>query len=338
MKIGFFTDAYFPSIDGATYTVDEWSRRLRNRGHEVDIIHPESPDLEDEESGKPLGSVSNPFYEGYPVARPGNIFEKYDVVHCHSPGPIGISGLLNSKIHSTPCVYTHHTRLEEFIDYLGPVKRFKPVLGNLYRLIESGFVGRFDAVTASSDPKKRNWNVEKIPAGVDQQFFKPSERMEELEELERPLIGTSGRISREKNLREILELESDIPGTLVIGGDGPLKEELEQEYEEAEFLGWIEREKLPGFFSSLDVFVTASEGDTFCKTAFEAASCGTPVVAPDKKPFQTLLDSNTGLTYRKNLEKRLKDALEREFEPRKGSEKYSLERSADSLEELYDRL
>lgn len=338
MKIGFFTDAYFPSIDGATHTVDEWSRRLRDRGHEVEIIYPESSGYESGERETSLSSLPNPFYDGYPIARPGNIFEKYDVVHCHGPGPVGVSGLLNAKIRSTPCVYTHHTRLEEFIDYLGPMKRFKPVLGKVYRSLESVFVGRFDAVTVSSTPKKRSWNVEQIPVGADQQFFKPSETIDELRDLERPLIGTGGRVSREKNLREILELEDELPGTLVVGGDGPMREELEREYDEVEFLGWIDREKLPGFFSGLDVFFTASRGDTFCKTAFEAASCGTPVVAPDEKPFKELLESNTGLKYRSDPAEKLKEALKTEFEPRKEAKEYSLENSVDSLEKLYNNL
>jgi len=40
MKIGFFTESYFPKFDGVTYTLKAWKERLEERGHEVYIIFP----------------------------------------------------------------------------------------------------------------------------------------------------------------------------------------------------------------------------------------------------------------------------------------------------------
>ena len=40
MRIGFFSDSYFPEIDGVTYTLKSWKKELEGRGHEVYIIYP----------------------------------------------------------------------------------------------------------------------------------------------------------------------------------------------------------------------------------------------------------------------------------------------------------
>ena len=41
MRIGFFTDSYFPGIDGVTYTIDLWRDELEAAGHDVYVRHPD---------------------------------------------------------------------------------------------------------------------------------------------------------------------------------------------------------------------------------------------------------------------------------------------------------
>jgi len=49
MNIGFFTDSYFPGIDGVTYTIRAWRDRLEDRGHEVYVVYPASSHEPDDE-------------------------------------------------------------------------------------------------------------------------------------------------------------------------------------------------------------------------------------------------------------------------------------------------
>jgi len=70
MHIGFFTDSYFPGIDGVTYTIKSWRERLEARGHEVSIIYPDSSH-EPGPNEYPVPSLPNPLYTPYrlPIGR-----------------------------------------------------------------------------------------------------------------------------------------------------------------------------------------------------------------------------------------------------------------------------
>jgi 1,2-diacylglycerol 3-alpha-glucosyltransferase len=61
MNIGFFTDSYFPGIDGVTYTISAWRERLEDRGHDVYVVYPASSDDPDDRE-LPVRSLPNPFY------------------------------------------------------------------------------------------------------------------------------------------------------------------------------------------------------------------------------------------------------------------------------------
>ena len=86
MNIGFFTDSYFPGIDGVTYTIQAWRDRLESRGHEVYVVYPESGHEPDDHE-IPVPSLPNPFYRQYrfPTYRRLSTLPDLDVVHCHGP-------------------------------------------------------------------------------------------------------------------------------------------------------------------------------------------------------------------------------------------------------------
>ena len=86
MKIGLFTDSYFPRKDGTSYTIETWKEKMEERGHEVHLYYPKSS-YEPGENEHPLRSVKNPFYHGHywPLPDLSSVEEDLDVVHCHSP-------------------------------------------------------------------------------------------------------------------------------------------------------------------------------------------------------------------------------------------------------------
>lgn len=341
MRIGFFTESYFPEIDGVAYTLKLWKERLERRGHEVKIIYPDAEGYTPGKDEIPVRSVSNPFYSGYNIPVPASLdFPDFDIVHCHGPATLGVAGRLYAYINEVPSVYTHHTPLEEYFEQQVKVEAIADLMGKLYVPLEERFLSTFDTVTTNTGSPNRDVEAMELAAGIDMEFFRPGEESDW--NLERPVAGYSGRISREKNVEQVLEMAEDFPGTVVIVGEGPAREELEEEAPgNVVFKDFLDRSKLPGYYSMLDVFVTASTGDTLGLSPLEANACGTPVVAPDVHPFDKTVQEN-GLKFRKedteDFKQKVLQAVEQDWDTRDAVKNYSVEDKIDRLEQIYQGL
>jgi len=111
--------------------------------------------------------------------------------------------------------------------------------------------------------------------GVDHALFHP--RSARALDLPRPIFLSVGRVAVEKNLEALLKL--DLPGSVVVVGDGPARASLERRYPKAHFLGAQHGETLAGIYASADVFVFPSRTDTFGVVLIEAMASGLPVAA-----------------------------------------------------------
>ncbi len=343
MRVAFFSDSYFPSIDGVTYTLKSWRDELEERGHEVYIIYPESDDYSPGEREIPVRSVPNPFYSGYNIPVPTGFgsFPDVDVVHCHSPAPLGIAGRLYARRNDLPAVYTHHTPLEEYFEQELHSKVLAAALAKVHLPLENYFLNSFDTVTASTPDIDREVDHMELPVGVDTEFFQPSETdIIEDSGLERPVAGYSGRISMEKNIRELIEFAEGFEGSVFIVGEGPQKDKIKDSAPDNVLMqDFLPRERLPGFYTGIDVFVTASTADTLGLSVLEANACGTPVVTPDVEPFTHTVTEGNGLRYARgdaeDLHEKVEKALSGGFEPREAVMRFSLSKTIDRLEEIY---
>lgn len=347
MKIGFFSDSYFPEIDGVTYTLKLWKERLEERGHEVHIIYPKSNEYSSGEREHPVKSIPNPFYSGYRIPIPFTPeLPEFDIVHCHSPAFIGRIGQRYASKNGTPSVYTHHTPLEEYFAQALHSEILGSALGKVYIPIEEHFLNKFDVVTSNTDEGRRDVEMTELPVGLDLKFFQHTEEQPESlkdETLEKPIAGYSGRISDEKNVEQLVRFAEEFPGTLIIVGEGPQKKKVQKlSGGNVVFRDFLDREELPKFYSMLDVFVTASTGDTLGLSTLEANACGTPVVAPDVHPFDSTIEEENGFRYPAGdlnaLKEKTLEASESEWSTRDAVKKYSLEKTVDRLEEIYGGL
>lgn len=344
MRIGFFSDSYFPEIDGVTYTLKLWRERLEERGHEVYIIYPDNDRYEPREREIPVKSVTNPFYSGYRIPLPlSTDIPELDLVHCHSPAFLGRLGMRHASKNDIPAVYTHHTPLEEYFAQALRSELLGSALGKIYVPLEERFLNRFDTVTSNTDSGRRSVDMEEMPVGLDLEFFSYREELPETFEgldFKEPVAGYSGRISDEKNVGKLVEMAEEFEGTLIIVGEGPMKDDIEKEAgENVVTADFLEREELPDFYSMLDVFVTASTGDTLGLSTLEANACGTPVVAPDVHPFESTIGSGNGLRYEEgdieSFRRKTVKAAESDWSTREHVKKYSLEKAVDKLESIY---
>jgi glycosyltransferase involved in cell wall biosynthesis len=103
-----------------------------------------------------------------------------------------------------------------------------------------------------------------------------------------------GRVAVEKNIEAFVSL--DLPGSIVVVGDGPQREELTAKYPEVKFLGAKFGTDLAAHFSSADVFVFPSLTDTFGLVILEAMATGAPVAAFSAPgPVDIIPGSNAGV-------------------------------------------
>lgn len=341
MRIGFFTDSYFPSIDGVTYTIKAWRERLEERGHEVYIVYPEA-DYEPDENEIPVKSISNPFYPQYriPLYMRASNLPELDIVHCHGPASTGLLGRRYANKNNIRSVYTHHTPVEDYLIRGLKSEILADLAGKLYVKYENNLLKSFDCVTASTSRIERDIEPEKLPVGIEMDFFKPkNETM--FKNKENPVIGYSGRMSTNKNIEEILKLAEKMEDyNFILIGEGPTRNNLEKRApENVQFRDFLERENLPRFYSSIDVFITASTCDTLGLSPLEANACGTPVAAADVEPFKRTINQKNGARFEyrnvEEMEKAVIECLNKDKDTREKVQKFSLEKTIDKLEQIY---
>ncbi|MFC7071629.1 glycosyltransferase [Halovenus rubra] len=340
MKIGFFTDSYFPKIDGVTYTIKLWRAELEAQGHEVYIVYPDG-DYDPDEREIPVTSLPNPFYRGYriPLFRRPSTLPDLDVVHCHGPASVSLLGRYYAWRHDLPTVYTHHTPVEEYFDQGVKFESVADALAKVYLPIEESYLESFDAVTASTERIDRDINHIPLPVGIDMDFFEPTQtRWYE----DRTVIGYSGRLSKEKNVDEILEVARQLPEyDFVIVGEGPYAETLKRNPPaNVTFRDFLPREELPIFYSSIDTFVTASTADTLGLSTLEANACGTPIAAADTPPFDETIGSENGERFEYGnigaMVEAIDSCLDSTYETRAAVKRYDVDDTMSRLTTLYE--
>ena len=364
-SVAAFTDTYLPTVNGVTYTVQTWRDRWRARGGRMDVVYPSADEYEPGTDEYPVRSLPLPFYEGFRLGVPripDGVCD-VDVVHAHTPFALGLSGLRLAWRRDRPFVTSYHTPTSEYTEYLTSRDRIGHRIERLSKRYERWFFGRADAVIAPSDRTRHHLEdtvgvdteVVVISNGVDTDFFRPvdGDAFRERYGLgDGPLVGYTGRHGYEKCLSDVLQAAKGLDGvTIVFGGDGPARDHLEAQARtldvDARFLGFLEREELPAFYSALDAFAFPSPIETQGLVALEANACGTPVVAVRSGALEsTVEDGATGFHYAPGDVEGFRDAVRRALADgdRLGAncldtrEAISVEHSVDRLATVYDRV
>jgi glycosyltransferase involved in cell wall biosynthesis len=118
----------------------------------------------------------------------------------------------------------------------------------------------------------------------------------------RPILLYVGRVSREKNLPDFLDL--DVEGTKYVVGEGPLLATLQHRYRELSRSGQVrffsekQGNDLAQLYAEADVFVFPSKTETFGNVILEALASGVPVAAyPVPGPLDILTDTQAGALH-----------------------------------------
>ena len=142
-----------------------------------------------------------------------------------------------------------------------------------------------EAAAAAQQPLLGVWG-----RGADLQLFSPTRRSEAWRaargvEQGEVLIVTVGRLVREKNLTTLAGIatllqQAGAPARLVVVGDGPERASLAAACPDTvSFTGALYGEELATAYASADIFLFASDTETFGRVNVEAMASGLPVVA-----------------------------------------------------------
>jgi len=296
MRILLATDAWEPQVNGVVRTLTRTVAEMRQMGHEVEVVSP------DQFKTFPLPTypeikLAMGAYE--PVQEKFKSFEP-EAIHIATEGPIGLAARRICVEWKLPFTTSYHTKFPEYISARLPVHLSA---GYAYMRWFHKPSGRLMVATPTMREELAQQgfrNISPWTRGVDTDLFRPD--MEPVYEgLARPIFLYVGRVAVEKNVESFLAL--DLPGTKVVVGDGPQREELATKFPNVVFRGARFGEDLARHFSDADVFVFPSLTDTFGLVILEAMACGTPVAAyPAPGPIDLIPGSGAGALAKSQTE------------------------------------
>jgi len=329
VKVGIFTDTYYPQVNGVTYTVRNWVDKLVERGHEVRLFYP-SGDYKPRPNEFPSRSLEFKFYRGYRMGLGLDVMKHakgLDVVHIHGLFNMAVTGYVVARMQHIPRVLTFHTPVDEYISYITKNKAAQGVLRGMYEVWQRRLFNSCRVVTVPTGVIKERLehmgvrNVTVLSNGLDVGFFRRVDYAAFRKKYNVPdgrVIGFCGRFGYEKHLEDLISLADGFDGTILIAGSGPAEEyyrKMCSGKKNIVFLGFLSREELLAFYSNLDVFVFPSVAETQGLVALESMACGVPVVGANALALrETIVDGVNGYHYTQGNLAELREKLAMAYE------------------------
>lgn len=303
MKIALITETYPPEVNGVAMTNQRLVRGLIRMGHEILLIKPRRRDgfRGDGASLRVLDCAGLPI-PTYPdlkigLPKPGELeqaFEQFepDVVHIATEGPLGFSGLRAARKLRLPATSTFHTNFQDYCADYGAA-----FAGRLMLAYLRWFHNKCAATTVPDEgliarlSESGLQRLEMLGRGADTDLFSAERRCEALRsswgaEGNCPVAMYVGRVAAEKNIPLVLKAWQAARATepelrMVVVGDGPVRKRLERDWPEVHFAGMRYDEDLATHYASADLFLFASESETFGNVVVEALASSCVVLTYD---------------------------------------------------------
>lgn len=378
LNISFYTDTYYPAIDGVVTSIREYKRALESRGHEVRLLT--SGTAETRKIAKLERNV---------IVTPSIKFKRYpqyslsiipfvdvrkrwaataDIIHIHTPFTIGLYGLLSGYINHVPVVWTFHTLVtnKDTIDQYTASNRSLRSIAKRYSWPYLKFIAkRCNVVVAPTETvrsllnRKGIKNTVVIPNGVDLNRFKRNRAgaaslRKRLLAGNRHMVLYVGRISKEKNIETMVRAANLLREKrimFVIVGEGPYSAKIRKMVESYKlegsftFVGSI-RHGLAKYYNAADMLCLPSTFETQGIVCIEAMACGIPVVGADFLALKEIIkNGKNGERFKakdfKDCANKIEKVLSRPDsykETEKTIKDYSINECTDRMLKLYNEL
>lgn len=302
MNILLITNSYVPNAGGVATSVHGLATELRALNKGVFVLTPQFS-VDDSSNHQvqrlTLQEWNTIIANDFQIAAGTDLYHQVqrfspDIIHIHGPFYLGPVATRLADDLDLPLVYTHHTKLEEFIHYCDDQNLTPEAVQTFY----VGFANQCDAVLVPSGvvaTELKQMGVHRplrvVPSGLSSDWFADS-RVQISTAIHRRAIGIVGRVTKEKRSLELARtamtyLNEDKEADLLIIGDGESLEIIRQEaktcnlLERVFCLGLVDHNVLPAYLDQLDVVINAPETDTQCIVLLEAQARGVPIIASD---------------------------------------------------------
>jgi rhamnosyl/mannosyltransferase len=310
LQVGKYYDPYMGGIE----THLSMLCRGLLESHEVDVLvcNTARRTVHERVGGVPVtraGAWAHAFSTHFTPALVSELSKRtYDVVHIHTPNPMGmLAYLMARKPPQHRLVITHHSdvvRQARLRSWLEPM--FSRVMRRADVILATS--PNYAATSRELEPYRERVRV--VPYGIDLQPYASQARTDSARLLrarlgDRVVLG-AGRLIYYKGFEVLLDAISRIEARLVIVGDGPLRRSLEEKSaalgisDRVTFAGEVHQNEMPLWYAAADVFAFPSiaRSEAFGIVQLEAMASGLPVVntSLDSGVPYVSVNEETGLT------------------------------------------
>ncbi len=314
MRIAYFSDTFYPQLNGVVTSILNSSKILAERGHKIKIFTIKTNinklKLHKNISVVKYTSIDAFRYPGYELVIPRSLhclneIKKFkpDAIHIHTPTLLGWEAVVCGRLLNIPTIGTYHTLIPDFLNH-SPIPKIGElvIMKKLAWKYTNNFYENCTAVTTPSAAMKReliknglNKKVEVISNGVNLKLFYPRKITNK-----KFRILYVGRISYEKNIDVVIKAVGEFAKKIKdfefwIVGSGPDVEKLKHLVKKLKiekytrFIGGIDNSKLPEIYSNPGVFVTGSTIETEGIVLLEAMACGLPIIGVNARAIPDLI-------------------------------------------------
>ena len=326
LKIAVVTETYPPDINGVAMTLSRIVNGLVKNGHDILLIRPkhfknDEPAARDGFQEKLVHGLPIPFYKQLRMGLPSKkellrlwTYNRPDIVHIATEGPLGWSALQAAKKLRLPVSTDFRTNFHAYSNHYKIGWLSAAILSYLKKFHNAAHVTMVPTSQLEAELDAVGFqNLHIVPRGIDTQLFSPHKRSLRLREQwgandQTTVMLYVGRLAAEKNLPLVIQsyamaqkIHNDVK--LVLVGDGPLMSDLQNKYPEVVFAGFQTGEDLAMHYASADMFVFASQTETFGNVTLEAMASGLAVVAFNHAAASELIISGeNGMLAAQNTE------------------------------------
>jgi glycosyltransferase involved in cell wall biosynthesis len=319
VKLAIVTETFPPEINGVAMTFGVIAGELGRRGHSVAVYRPWRRDFGEAATADyvqvPMPGLPIP---GYPLLRMGLpagarlrrawSADRPDLVHVATEGPLGLSAIKAASTLGIPVTSSFHTNFHSYARHYRISLLRNAALGWLryvHNLTLRTFVPTSDLCSELSIMGFSNVAV--LSRGVDTRQFRPERRSPSLRSdwnsgPDNPVVIHVGRMAAEKNypllFRAYEAMRRANPACrFVLAGEGPLKRSLMRAHPECVFAGFFSRDEIGRYYASADIYIHASQTETFGNVLTEAMASGLAVAGFDYAAARMFVkDGENGLT------------------------------------------